>query len=85
MKKLMIKASILHSALASGSDVRVARDVGWREKSVVNYCSILFLMEHNNSEGSLKVVVMLECNQPHQTQTGVSLRVMTSLSIAAFN
>ena len=42
-------------------------------------------MEHNNTEGSLKVMVMLECNQLHQTQTGVSLCVMTSLSIAAFN
>ena len=63
--------------------MRVARDVGWREKSVVNYCSILFRMEHNNTEGSLKVMVMLECNQLHKTQTGVSLRVMISLSIAA--
>ena len=42
-------------------------------------------MEHNNTEGSWKVMVMLECNQLHQTQTGISLRVMTSLSIAAFN
>ena len=56
-----------------------------RDRSVVNYCSILLLMEHNNTEGSLKVMVMLDCNQLHQTQTGVSLCVMTSLSIAAFN